>query len=159
MKNIPFFKKIFRNSLRERLTVVFALAIIYQQGVLGAIMEQEKLIRKTITITVNPLIHERMKKLVAAGMRENISRVVEECLIGYLHVVEYQCGAEFIQPERANRSKFNVLVRIVKAISDADLLGESLALAYDRKAVEEQIKKLEEFRDERLNDEGDDAEE
>ncbi|MBQ9126621.1 MAG: hypothetical protein IJY15_02540 [Thermoguttaceae bacterium] len=46
---------------------------------------------------------------------------------------------------------------MIKAVTDADLLGETLALCYNKKLVQEQIKKLGEFCQERYGE--DDEEE
>lgn len=105
--------------------------------------------RKDIAITIDPRIYQRIRNLVDSDKRENVSRVVEECLIGYLHVIEAECGREFVQAQRANRTSLDILVKLIKAVTDAGLLGESLALAYDRKAVEAELKALAESRDER----------
>jgi hypothetical protein len=107
----------------------------------------------SISVTIDPVSYKRAKKLVDAGKRENISRIVDECLSGYLHVIETQCGTQFI-PAENRRSYTEAIIAMIKAVTDADLLGETLALCYNKKLVQEQIKKLGEFCQERYGEDG-----
>lgn len=110
----------------------------------------------SISVTIDPVSYKRAKKLVDAGKRENVSRIVDECLSGYLHVIETNCGTQFI-PAENRRSYTEAIIAMIKAVTDADLLGETLALCYNKKLVQEQIKKLGEFCQERYGE--DDEEE
>ncbi len=110
----------------------------------------------SISVTIDPVSYKRAKKLVDAGKRENVSRIVDECLSGYLHVIETSCGSQFI-PAENRRSYTEAIIAMIKAVTDADLLGETLALCYNKKLVQEQIKKLGEFCQERYGE--DDEEE
>lgn len=110
----------------------------------------------SISVTIDPVSYKRAKKLVDAGNRENVSRIVDECLSGYLHVIETNCGTQFI-PAENRRSYTEAIIAMIKAVTDADLLGETLALCYNKKLVQEQIKKLGEFCQERYGE--DDEEE
>jgi hypothetical protein len=110
----------------------------------------------SISVTIDPVSYKRAKKLVDAGKRENVSRIVDECLSGYLHVIETNCGTQFI-PAENRRSYTEAIIAMIKAVTDADLLGETLALCYIKKLVQEQIKKLGEFCQERYGE--DDEEE
>ncbi|MBQ7813988.1 MAG: hypothetical protein IJ387_05780 [Thermoguttaceae bacterium] len=110
----------------------------------------------SISVTIDPVSYKRAKKLVDAGKRENVSRIVDECLSGYLHVIETNCGTQFI-PAENRRSYTEAIIAMLKAVTDADLLGETLALCYNKKLVQEQIKKLGEFCQERYGE--DDEEE
>ena len=110
----------------------------------------------SISVTIDPVSYKRAKKLVDAGKRENVSRIVDECLSGYLHVIETNCGTQFI-PAENRRSYTEANIAMIKAVTDADLLGETLALCYNKKLVQEQIKKLGEFCQERYGE--DDEEE
>lgn len=107
----------------------------------------------SISVTIDPVSYKRAKKLVDAGKRENISRIVDECLSGYLHVIETSCGSQFI-PAENRRSYTEAIIAMIKAVTDANLLGETLALCYNKKLVQEQIKKLGEFCQERYGEDG-----
>lgn len=98
----------------------------------------------SISVTIDPISYKRAKKLVDAGKRENVSRIVDECLSGYLHIIEANCGSKFI-PTENKRSFTEAIIAMIKAVTDADLLGETLALCYDKKLIQEQVKKLGEF--------------
>lgn len=108
----------------------------------------------SISVTIDPVSYKRAKKLVDAGMRENVSRIVDECLSGYLHVIEANCGSRFI-PTENRRSYTEAIIAMIKAVTDADLLGETLALCYNKKLVQEQVKKLGEFYQNRYGDDED----
>lgn len=107
----------------------------------------------SISVTIDPISYKRAKKLVDAGKRENVSRIVDECLSGYLHIIEANCGSKFV-PAENKRSFTEAIIAMIKAVTDADLLGETLALCYDKKLVQEQVKKLGEFCQNRYGEDG-----
>lgn len=98
----------------------------------------------SISVTIDPISYKRARKLVDAGKRENVSRIVDECLSGYLHIIEANCGSKFV-PAENKRSFTEAIIAMIKAVTDADLLGETLSLCYDQKLLQEQVKKLGEF--------------
>lgn len=107
----------------------------------------------SISVTIDPISYKRARKLVDAGKRENVSRIVDECLSGYLHIIEVNCGSKFV-PAENKRSFTEAIIAMIKAVTDADLLGETLALCYDKKLVQEQVKKLGEFCQNRYGEDG-----
>ena len=107
----------------------------------------------SISVTIDPISYKRAKKLVDAGKRENVSRIVDECLSGYLHIIEANCGSKFV-PTENKRSFTEAIIAMIKAVTDADLLGETLALCYDKKLIQEQVKKLGEFCQNRYGEDG-----
>lgn len=70
-----------------------------------------------------------------------------------MHIIEANCGSKFI-PAENKRSFTEAIIAMIKAVTDADLLGETLALCYDKKLVQEQVKKLGEFCQNRYGEDG-----
>ena len=98
--------------------------------------------RVRATVSVAPEIYKRIKKIVDAGKRESVSAIVEEMALGYLHIIEHDCGPEFIQSDRINMRVLPALLKAVSVLVDSAKLGEAAALAYDKKAVQKQLREL-----------------
>lgn len=98
--------------------------------------------RVRATVTVDPKIYKRIKKIVDAGKRESVSAIIEEMALGYLHIIEHDCGPEFIQSDRMNLRVLPALLKAVSVLVDSAKLGEAAALAYDKKAVQKQLREL-----------------
>lgn len=101
-------------------------------------------IRRNLAVTLDPESCARIDKLVESGRRVNFSRVVDECIFGYLHVIEADCGKEFVQSDRGKRGLAFSFLQFLKALTNPELVGESVALAYDRNFIKEQLKKINE---------------
>ena len=98
--------------------------------------------RVRATVSVDPEIYKRIKKIVDAGKRESVSAIVEEMALGYLHVIEQDCGPEFIQSDRLNRRVLPALLKMVSVLIDGAAIGEAAALAYDKKFVQQELREL-----------------
>ena len=98
--------------------------------------------RVRATVTVDPNIYKRIKKIVDAGKRESVSAIIEEMALGYLHIIEHDCGPEFIQSDRLNRRVLPALFKMFSVLVDGAKIGEAAALAYDKKAVQKQLREL-----------------
>ena len=94
------------------------------------------------TICVDPYILARIKKIVDAGKRESVSAVFDELALGYLHIIENDCGPEFVQSDRINMRILPALIKAVSVLTDAAALGESAGLAYDQKSVRKKLREL-----------------
>ena len=98
--------------------------------------------RVRATVTVDPNIYKRIKKIVDAGKRESVSAIIEEMALGYLHIIEHDCGPEFIQSDRLNRRVLPALFKMFSVLVDGAKIGEAAALAYDKKFVQQELREL-----------------
>lgn len=98
--------------------------------------------RVRATVTVDPKIYKRIKKIVDAGKRESVSAIIEEMALGYLHIIEHDCGPEFIQSDRLNRRVLPALFKMFSVLVDGAKIGEAAALAYDKKFVQQELSEL-----------------
>ncbi|MBQ9800751.1 MAG: ribbon-helix-helix protein, CopG family [Thermoguttaceae bacterium] len=98
--------------------------------------------RVRATVTVDPNIYKRIKKIVDAGKRESVSAIIEEMALGYLHIIEHDCGPEFIQSDRMNLRVLPALFKMFSVLVDGAKIGEAAALAYDKKFVQQELREL-----------------
>lgn len=98
--------------------------------------------REHINITIDGEIYDRIKALVDGEQRQNVSRVIEECALGYLHVIEAGAGPDYIQSDRLSASINSAIRKAFIAFFDAERFGEALALVHDRRYIDERRKDL-----------------
>ena len=90
------------------------------------------------TVTVDYPLFERIGYLLKDGKIESVSGVVEECLYGFLHIIESEAGPKYRQADRVF-TNYQTIKRFLSAILDPDIYGEAMALVYDKKSIKERL--------------------
>lgn len=81
-------------------------------------------------IVTDKRINDRLKKLVKESEARSVSFLVNECIRGFLHVIEQEAGPEFQQSERLLKN-IGYVQRYFSSILGPEKAADVMAMAFN----------------------------